>query len=378
MVCMNCVRFGCIGGGIAARFHLAACKKSANVKFVSIYDQDGKNGQRIAKAYKISYCNSLDALLNDGIDAVLVAVPHFLHEQMVEAAAKAGKHVLCEKPMATTLEGCDRMIQATRNANVKFMVAENHRFLPAHQWIKDAVQMGWIGKPFLIRAYEGVNEIPGLMQAGLWKGHPIKAGGGSLADMGAHKFATINWILNDTVESACAWITKQCTNLDEKAEDNAMIFLKYKSGIIAEIAVSFTVVTPPTNSLEIYGTKGTIIENHCWENPIKFHSFHSDVAPHRGKWYEPRIVHGNYPKYYDISARLEDEYFADCILNDTKPKFTPEQAREAIATILLGYLSATRGGTVTYTDLMEIARTKGTRSILEGLENIVQNNYVEE
>jgi predicted dehydrogenase len=346
------------------------------VRFLGVYDQDEKNGKRIARAYKLTQYQTLEQLLDSDIDAVLVAVPHYLHEEIVELAANAGKHILCEKPMATTLEGCDRMIGATRKANVKFMVAENHRFLPAHQWIKDAVQMGWIGNPFLIRSYEGVNEIPSLMQLDLWKGHPLKAGGGALMDMGAHKLATIQWILNDTVESAMAWLTKQCINLKDKAEDNALMMLKYTRGTIAEIVVSFTVVSPPTNSLEIYGTHGTIIENHAWANPVRIYSHHKAVTPNRGRWYEPRLVHGSYPKYYDISARWEDEYFAECIQEGKDPKFTPEQAREAIAAILLGYLSAQRGRTTTYNELMEVARTRGTYSILEDLLKAIQDNCI--
>ena len=139
------VKFGVIGGGIAARFHLAACKNSSKVKFVAIYDVVEKSAKRVARAYKLRPYADLDAFLDSDIEAVLVAVPHYLHEEMVLSVAKAGKHVLCEKPMATTLEGCDKMIDATRKAGVKFMVAENHRFLPAHRWIKDAVQKGWIG-----------------------------------------------------------------------------------------------------------------------------------------------------------------------------------------------------------------------------------------
>src|SRR4030043_385775 len=93
--------------------------------------------------------------------------------RMAECAA-AGKHGLCEKPMATTLEGCDMMIKATRDAGVKFMIAENHLFLPAHQYIHDAIRDGLIGDVLLVRAFEGVNEIAGLSQPAFWKGDAIK------------------------------------------------------------------------------------------------------------------------------------------------------------------------------------------------------------
>jgi predicted dehydrogenase len=349
-----------------------------------VFDINEKTARRSAKVNKMTYCSSIDDLLKSDIDAVLIMVPHFLHERYVIAAAEADKHVLCEKPMATTLEGCDDMIKATEKAGVKFMIAENHRFLPAHKYIMEAVQSGLVGKVFLVRSYEGVNEIPGLMKSGYWKGHPIMAGGGALMDMGAHKFATINWILNDKVESAYCWLTKQCTNLSEKAEDNAMVLLKYLQGTIVETIVSFTVISPPTNSLEIYGTKGTIIENHEWKKPVKIFSNHESMGNNKGKWYEPDIKHGPFPKYYEISMGIEDSYFTDCIINDVKPNFSPEQAREAIKTVLLSYLSAKTEKFVTVDDLVEvhntkgtrsIHNTKGTRSILEGLEKYVNNNY---
>ena len=370
---MDFVKYGVIGSGVAWRYHSIGVKGLPTIKLKSMYDI--KNAKMTAKANNMDFFTNLNEFFRSDIDAVMILTPHYLHEEYVIAAAEAGKHVLLEKPMATTLEGCDEMIKATRKEGVKFMIAENHRFLPAHKHIMEAVQAGLIGKPFLIRSYEGVDEIAALMKEGFWKGHPIMAGGGSLMDMGAHKFVILNWILNDTIESAYSWITKQCTSLEEKAEDNAMVFLQYKKGTIAEITVSFSVMSPFSNSLEIYGTMGTIVENHDWENPIRMFSKHDNMGEYKGKWYEPKIEHGVFPKYYQISMRNEDSHFTDCILNDTDPEFTPEQAKEAIAVVLMSYLSAKLGKTATRNDLMDIYRTKGTKSILEGLEKAVKNNY---
>jgi len=372
---MNFVKYGIVGTGAAWRFHSAGAKNNPKMKFVSVYDVNEKSAKKAARKFKMEQFNEYDAFLKSDIDAVLIMVPHYLHEKYVVAAAEAGKHVICEKPMATTLEGCDQMIEATTKADVKFMIAENHRFLPAHEYIRNTVQKGLIGKVFLIRAYEGVNEIPGLSKSGFWKGDPIKAGGGALMDMGVHKFATLNWILNDEVESAYCWITKQCTNLSEKAEDNAMTFLKYKNGAIADIVVSFTVTTFPTNSLEIYGTNGTILEDHSWKNPVKINSNHEDMGSNKSEWFEPEIEHAIFPGYYKISAGIEDTYFTDCILEDKDPVFTPQQAKEAIATALLAYLSANKRRLVSMDELIDIYNNKGTRSILEDINESIHNNY---
>jgi predicted dehydrogenase len=374
---MEFVKFGLIGGGVAWKYHQLGVRHISKMKFKSLFDIDETNGKKVAKAGNMEYFSNLEKFLKSDIDAVIVITPHYLHEEYVIAAANAGKHVLCEKPMATTLEGCDAMIKATKEAGVKFMIAENHRFLPVHEYIMKAVQSGLLGKVFLVRAYEGVNEIKSLMKKGFWKGHPIMAGGGALIDMGAHKFATLNWILNDKIESAYSWITKQCTNLKEKAEDNAMALLKYESGTIAEVTVSFSVVSPFNNSLELYGTKGTLIENHQLVNPIRIFSTSNKMGRNARKWFEPTIEHGPFPIYYELSMRNEDSHFTDCIINDTIPEFSPEQAREAIYDVLLCYLSAKKEKTVSREDLNKVYNTDGTKSILEGLEESVQNNCSE-
>jgi predicted dehydrogenase len=371
---MEPVKFGVIGVGSAWSFHSAGCAGSSVLRFVSVYDINQAQASNVAERYRANEMRAysdLQGLLHSEIDAVLVMVPHAYHEEIVVQCAAAGKHVLCEKPMATTLEGCDMMVEATRDAGVKFMIAENHRFLPAHQYVHDAIRDGLVGEVFLVRAFEGVNEIPGLSQPGFWKGDPIKAGGGCLMDMGAHKFAAVEWILEDEVESVTAMLSKQVANLPEKAEDNALAIVRFANGTVGEIVVSFTQIAPPFNSLEIYGTRGTILENHMWAKPVRIYSDHEAMAEHRQQWFEPEIEHAPFPGYYVICARYLDEYFARCIVEDREPEFTPENARSAIAGVLMGYLSAQTGKAATRDDLMELAARKGTRSLLENLTEYI-------
>ena len=374
---MQPVKFGVIGVGAAWSFHSSGCAESPVVKFVSVYDIDKARASNTANRYRVNEMRAygdLQELLQSEIDAVLVMVPHVYHEGIVVQCAAAGKHVLCEKPMATTLEGCDMMIKATRDAGVKFMIAENHRFLPAHQYIHDAVQGGLVGDVLLVRAFEGVNEIPGLSQPGFWKGDPIKAGGGCLMDMGAHKFAALEWILQAEVESVTAMLSKQAINLAEKAEDNALAMVRFANGAVGEIVVSFTQMAPPFNSLEIYGARGTILENHMWEKPVQIYSHDEAMAEHKYQWFEPQIEHAPFPGYYTICATHLDECFARCIIEDREPEFTPAKAKSAIAGVLMGYLSAQTGRAATRDDLMEVAERRGTRSLLENLTEHIPTN----
>jgi predicted dehydrogenase len=370
----NVVKFGVIGCGNAWGFHRVACNGSNLIKFSSIYDINMKAAERAAKSYKanpLTPYSDLPSFLQSDIDAVLILVPHIFHEELVLAAAAAGKHVLLEKPMATTIEGCNQMIDATKKAGIKFMIAENHRFLPAHQYIADIIQQGVLGTIEHVRAYEGVNEIHGLSQAGFWKGDPIKAGGGCLMDMGAHKFATLEWLMQSPISSVQAFLSKQHITLPEKAEDNASAFFQFANGVIGEVAVSFTQVAPPYNTLEIHGTLGSLIENHMWEKPVKIYSNHESLGPQRSLWYEPEIAHGPFPKYYTLSARIEDEYFARCILENRDPEFTPENAKSAIECVLMGYLSVRLQRTVTRSDLNYFIQDHGSKQILADIPNYI-------
>lgn len=367
---MRKVKFGVIGGGGAFYFHANGIRNSEILEFAAIYDVNYENAKRMAQKYKGSTMTAyehLDDMLDSDIDAVLVMVPHAYHDDIVVRCAVKGKHVLCEKPMGTTLEGCRRMIDACEKNQVLFMIAENHRFLPAHNCVHDLIKQGAIGRVMMIRAYEGVNEIPGLSQSGFWKGDPIKAGGGALMDMAAHKFAAIEYIIGSQCEEVTAVLAKQMIHLPEKAEDNAAAIARYENGAIADVMVSFTQMTPPFNSLEVYGTEGTIFENHAWEKPVRVYSMTSVDERMRQRWYEPECEHAPFPKYYPISVKKEDEHFARCILDKTALEFTPYQALHAIEAILTGYLSHIEARTVRCAEVRKMGEEGRTHEILERL-----------
>jgi predicted dehydrogenase len=373
---MDQVRFGIIGAGDAATFHSLAFKNrpEAALKFTAAYDVNDRKLARLAKRMQLEPYADLDAFLESDIDAVLICVPHYLHSEYVTLAAGAGKHVLCEKPMAPTLEECDAMIMATDKAGVKFMIAENHRFLPAHRALKDIIERGLLGDVYLGRTYEGAFCPPAqFLDLTCWHFTYDKGGGGVLADQGVHKFAMLNWLLGD-VHSAQAWLGKALDSPPAKGEDNALLHLKYLSGAMIEVMLSSTTVHNLNNTTELHGTKGHLLEDHSWDKPIRLFSSHPD-AEKKGVYYDISVEHGAYPHYYIISAYHEDTHFAECILHDRVPEFTPAQAREAVSVTLLGYLSARLGRTATMEELRQTVTARGSRHLLEDLDPFIQKNY---
>lgn len=373
---MDRVRFGVIGCGNAASFHVLPFKKleDSKVQFVAAYDVSEKAVNSFAKRHGLTPYTDIDEFLKNDFDAVLITVPHNLHAQLTKTAAEAGKHVLCEKPMATTLEECDEMILAAKEAGVKLMIAENHRFLPAHQLIKDALDRGLIGDVFLGRSYEGAFcPHEQFLNLDSWHFTYRQGGGGVVADQGVHKFSTLNWMLGE-VDTVQCWLGKALNSPPEKGEDTAIVLLRYKQGAMVTVDLSSITVHPLTNRLELHGTQGSILEDHAWERPVQIFSSH-EAAEQKGTFYSPEVEHGPYPKYYLISARCEDTHFAESIINGTDPEFTPVQARAAVGVTILAYLSAKEGRAVFADELEEIAQTEGTKSVLEGLEKVTQHNY---
>jgi predicted dehydrogenase len=369
---MKQVKFGIVGAGSAFRFHYLGCKSSEIIAFTAVYDQNFDRAKKVGGKFstpdrELKPYQTLDEMLKSDIDAVLIMVPHLYHEEIVVKAAEAGKHVLCEKPMGMTTEACRSMIAACSKAGVKFMIAENHRFLPVHNYIHDMVQAGMIGDIALVKAYEGVDELAGLMREGFWKGDPLVAGGGSFMDMGVHKFATIEYVLGARCGEVTAILGKQMTNLPGKAEDNAIAMCRFTNGTMVEITTSFTQLTTANNTMEIYGSKGTILEDHNAEKPVRIFSYDERMGANVGRWYEPELNHAAYPGYYLISANLTDEYFAKCVLNDQAPEFTPEQSMSPISDVLAGYLSAIEKRPVKVSEIEKMADENRTIEILQKL-----------
>ena len=369
---MKYLKTGLVGCGFPFFFHTADAETSKYIKYTAVFDIDYEKACDVAESFsanKMTPYKTLDAMLTSDIEAVIVSVPHFLHEDVVIKCMNAGKHVLCEKPMAITVEGCRLMIEAAKRNKVRLMIAENHRFLPAHNWIHDAIKKGLIGEVMLVRSYEGCNELDALEDVGSWKMDMKKSGGGAFLDQAVHKFAALEYMLGDRVDSVTTILGKQYTVLPEKAEDNAISIVTFKSGILCEITVSCTQINNATNSLEIYGTKGTIMECHDNENPVRIYSMADEAGDMQGEWDIPEIQHGENPTYYFISGRNEDDHFAQCILQKKEFEFTPEDAMSAVECCLTGYLSFVEQRPVKRDEVLKIAETyAGTKSIMKRLE----------
>jgi len=200
------------------------------------------------------YADWRELVSDADIDAVYVATPVNLHAEQTVAAAEAGKHVLCEKPMAMTVAECDRMIAACRAHDVRLGIAYYRRFYPAVTRIADLLASGAIGAPVFAQmiASEPFDPKPG--QPRYWLVDRAQSGGGPMADFGCHRIELLLHLLGPVSRTTSIVATAA---LDREVEDTAAALLQFASGASAMVAVT-NAAAERLDTLDILGTRGSI------------------------------------------------------------------------------------------------------------------------
>jgi predicted dehydrogenase len=227
----------------------------------AIYDDDRVRGQRAADQFGVPFYGNLDELLRrDDIQAAIVCSPTSQHRELVCAAAQAGKHVLCEKPIATSLADANQMIETCHSAGVLLQIPFVCRFYPMLQTAKKLVQGGEIGRVLgAVGGNRGVPPLPSTYPP--WIVDPIQAGGGALLDHSVHVTDAMRFVFGTEIESVFA--EKSVFHARGLAvEDCGLLALTFLNGIIATVDPSWSI--PENNPyhydfyLRILGEKGII------------------------------------------------------------------------------------------------------------------------
>jgi predicted dehydrogenase len=225
-------------------------------EFVAVSRARAEKLQEFATRFgaRTMYSSWQEMLADPEIDAVYIATPVHLHAPQTLLAAAAGKHVLCEKPMALDVEECDRMIDACRANGVKLGVAYYRRFYPVIGRIKEILTQGDIGTPVLaqINAFESFNPPAGDTRH--WFVEKKKAGGGPMMDFGCHRIEVLLNIFGP-VRGVQANVGRVL--FDREVEDTAVAVLEMSCGTRATLTVTHA-VCERQDSLDIYGSRGSI------------------------------------------------------------------------------------------------------------------------
>jgi predicted dehydrogenase len=336
-------KIGIIGcGKIAQVRHIPEYVDNRNAKLVAYYDLNNARAQEMAKKYGGKAYDSYAELLNVAdIDAVSVCTANSSHAEITIAALKAGKHVLCEKPMATTLEDCEEMVKTAKDTGRFLMMGHNQRLAKAHIKAKELIKKGVIGDIVSFRTTFGHggpetwSVDPGK---DVWFFDKNKAAMGVMADLGIHKTDLLHFLTGQTVVET----TAQLVTVDKRdasgsligVDDNAICVYRLSGGALGTMAVSWTFYGAEDNSTILYGTKGIM---RIYDDPQ--HSL--KVIKRDGKMlvYDTDHIQTNDKQTKSGVVDL----FIDCLKKNREPEISGAEALKTMRVIFASIESSLTG-----------------------------------
>ncbi|MGH2812441.1 MAG: Gfo/Idh/MocA family protein [Actinomycetota bacterium] len=313
------VRIGLIGcGAVARRFHLPAFR-AAGAEVAAFSSRRSASAEAAAGEWGSGKVlgDWREILAIEEIDAVDVCTPNASHAEMTIAAANAGKHVLVEKPIATTLDEADAMVSAARRANVVLMTAHNVRYASPFIAVAEEIASGSLGEIRAVRAAFGHSGPQVWAPESTWYFDRSMSGGGALMDLGIHVTDLLRALLSDEVAEVGAILSGS-----EKVEEAAQVIMRFERGAIGSMHVSWVATPAPDHQLTIFGSNGTI------------HLDSTTAQVFRSKSGEAREL--------ATSGNPDDPYraFVSAIESGSEAPVTGEDGRAALAIVLAAYRSA--------------------------------------
>ena len=317
---------GC--GGIAQAHWRGIEAHAGRVRVAAVVDSDPRKAEEMAaKTGAGAFASLAAALDHGGFDAVDIMLPHEAHEEAAVSAFRAGKHVVLEKPMATSLDACDRIMAAARSAGTVFMVAEQSQYWP------DAVRTGQLIREGAIGEVIGARSVFGGKAGSGWGSNPWRynkriTGGGICIDGGSHWIRPLRMWLGeiDEVVAVLGYPLKEM-----EGESFARALFRFRSGIIASFeAIRAGAVNPPGEDFRVTGTKGEIIvEKGSGGRALLYDADHRDGL---------EILDNGESRDSAIGLELAD--FASAVLDGTSLTAGPEESLGELRTALAMYRSA--------------------------------------
>ena len=340
------INIGIIGcGKIAQVRHIPEYAENPDVKLAAFFSPNRARAQEQADKYGGKVYDTAEALLADPeIDAVSICAANYAHAELSIQALNAGKHVLCEKPMATTLADCEAMVECAKKNGKFLMIGHNQRLAKAHAEAKRLIDEGLIGDIITFRTSFGHGGpetwsiSPGK---NVWFFDKKKAAMGVMADLGVHKTDLIQYLTGQRVVRT----TARLVTLDKRGEDgeligvddNAVCIYELSGGAFGTMTASWTYYGAEDNSTVLYGTKGIM---RIYDDPA--HSIVVKLADGQEQVYDVEQIQTNDNQTKSGVIDL----WVDCLKNNRAPEISGESALYAMRAVFASIESSQTGKTV--------------------------------
>ncbi len=332
------LRVGIIGAGFMGTTHASAWARTP-ATLAGIYSLNIERMQQVAKQYNTKSYKNLDALIAD-VDVVDICTPTHLHHQMVIQSAKAGKHIICEKPLARTLTQAREMIEICQNAGVQLLVAHVVRFFPEYAQAKSIVERGEIGKVGVVRLKRASFQPKAGEES--WF-HDVEKSGGMLHDLMIHDYDYARWVAGDVKQVFAKHVR---TNQPDSVGDYALVILRHENGALSNIEGAWAYPAPMfETALEIAGDKGLIEHPVNSSTPLRIHLMTDNDADN------PDIAVPTSPLSEDPYATQIKHFYQLLTGEETKPTVTAQDGLHALEIALAATQSAQTGQPVVIEEL---------------------------
>jgi myo-inositol 2-dehydrogenase/D-chiro-inositol 1-dehydrogenase len=323
-----------------ANFWSEALRDDPRADYAGVWDADASRGEERARQYGARFVGELDRLL-DEVDAVAVTSETAKHRPLIERAAAKGRHILCEKPIATSREDCAAITATIVRSGVTFMQSFPKRFDPVNHELKRLVDTGALGKVWLARVRHGHRHgLDPAFTTGWWA-QPALSGGGTLIDEGVHAADFLRWLFGDP-QSVTAMTSNAALAL--AVDDTASATFRWADGLIAEVATGWQ-FQAADSSVELYGSKGSAVLSgvDIASRDTQSNSPYLRVCiagDGERRWstvpLTPRFVEG---RFHHQSMHA----FITCLVESKPPPITFADGEGALAMILAAYAAARSG-----------------------------------
>ncbi len=344
----NTIRYAVVGLGHIAQVAMlpAFAHAKKNSTLVAIVSDDATKREEIAKKYKLDRAYSYaeyERCLED-VDAVYIALPNSMHAEYTIRAAKAGVHVLCEKPMAVTVKECQRMISACSMHRVKLMVAYRLHFEELNLKTIDLIQKGRIGDPKFFNSSFSLTVRPGNIRT------KTDLGGGTLYDIGIYCINAARYLFRAEPTEVFAMSVNSGIRKLSEIDESTGALLRFKDDRLAAFVTSFNATD--VSSYRVVGTKGQIHVDPAYEYA-------------EGLRYELTVEGKKTIKTVAKRDQFAAEllYFSECIQNDRKPEPSGEEGMQDVRIVEALYRSAKSGKPIRIPSFADPKRPNKTQTI---------------
>lgn len=315
------VRIGLLGSGFVSNFYMLGLKDVAGWEIPVVASPNAGHARRFAETWKIPESTSdvSGVIARKDLDLIVLGVPNHLHLDLAVQCARAGKHVVCTKPLGRNRREAKAMLDAVEAAGILHGYAETEVFSPAVMKARAYIEKGGIGRVLTVRSREAHS---GPHADWFWKKEI--SGGGAMLDMGCHTIEAARYFVgkDNPITEVLAWTDRLFHHDRTDAEDNAVLLMKFRDGQLGQAELSWTARGGLDLRNEVFGTEGTIFTDVTRETPIKVFSrpgagYSVEKGESETGWLFPPV-----DEAWIYGYREEMRHFIACVATGQMPRET--------------------------------------------------------